>query len=114
MGFRPSIFNPQEDNPMKHVKSSRRRSAAALLASASVAAALLASAAPLAVVSPRDGAVVPTLSDGQKAFLSMPRKERVAYFASKECRRKMVGLGWYPKPVRLEWRVTAACGRREK
>lgn len=88
---------------MKHVKSSRRRSAAALLASASVAAALLASAAPLAVVSPRDGAVVPTLSDGQKAFLSMPRKERVAYFASKECRRKMVGLGWYPKPVRLEW-----------
>jgi hypothetical protein len=61
-------------------------------------------AAPLSVVSPREGAVVPTLSDGQKAYLQMPRKERVKYFADSGRRREMVKLGYYPKPVRLEWK----------
>lgn len=61
-------------------------------------------AAPLEVVSPQDGATVPTLTDGQKAYLAMPHKERIIYFASKSRRREMAALGYKPKPVRLEWK----------
>ena len=65
---------------------------------------LLAAAESLSIVSPKDGAVVPTLSEGQKAFFKMPRKERIAYFEKKDCRKKMVALGWYPKATALVWK----------
>lgn len=60
-------------------------------------------AASLNLVAPQDGAIVPTLSDGQKAYLTMPRDERVAFFANPAKRLGMKLLGFYPKPVRLEW-----------
>ena len=60
-------------------------------------------AAPLNLVSPRDGATVPTLSDGQKAYLSMPRAERIEYFADQKKRLEMQKLGFYPQPVKLAW-----------
>jgi hypothetical protein len=55
-------------------------------------------------VAPTEGAVAPLLSAGQKAYLSMPRAERVAYFASQSKRNEMVKLGYWPQPVRLEWK----------
>lgn len=60
-------------------------------------------AAPLTLVSPQDGATVPTLSDGQKAYLKMPRPERIAFFADQQKRLEMVKLGFYPQPVKLAW-----------
>ena len=64
----------------------------------------VAAAAPLEVVSPQNGAVVPTLSAGQKAYVQMPRKERVKYFADSQKRKEMVALGYYPEKVRLAWK----------
>ena len=61
-------------------------------------------AGPITPVSPENGAVVPMLSDGQKAYFRMPRKERIAYFADKDCRKKMRALRWYPKATKLEWK----------
>ena len=60
---------------------------------------LVAAAAPLEVVSPQNGAVVPTLSAGQKAYVQMPRKERVKYFADSQKRKEMVKLGYDPEKV---------------
>lgn len=77
----------------------KMRAAAVLLL-----APLVAAAAPLEVVSPQNGAVVPTLSAGQKAYVQMPRKERVKYFADSQKRKEMVKLGYYPEKVRLEWK----------
>ena len=58
---------------------------------------------PLRLVSPRDGATVPTLREGQKAYLKMPRKERVAFFADPKRREEMKALGYYPEPTELVW-----------
>ena len=65
---------------------------------------LLLAAAPLTLVSPENGATMPTLSDGQKAYLHMPRAERVEYFASKSKRKEMKALGYYPQPIVLAWK----------
>ncbi len=65
---------------------------------------LVLAAAPLTIVSPMDGATLPTLSAGQKAYVEMPRKARVAYFADREKRAEMKALGYYPQPIRLAWK----------
>lgn len=75
-----------------------------ILATSALLAPFMLAAAPLEVVSPKDGATMPTLTDGQKAYLAMPHKDRIKYFASKACRKKMAALRWYPKRVRLEWK----------
>ena len=56
------------------------------------------------LLTPSEGETVPLLSEGQKAYLTMPRKERVAYFANQKSRDKMKALGYYPQSVRLSWR----------
>ena len=77
---------------------------------ASFAAVLLAagcatrpSASPITLLAPSEGAVVPTLGDGQKAYLALPRAERVKKFADPKYRAKMRSLGYYPKPLKLAW-----------
>ena len=57
----------------------------------------------LKLLTPTENAVVPTLSDGQKAYLMLPRKERVKKFADAKYRPKMKALGYYPKPLELSW-----------
>ena len=57
----------------------------------------------LDLYAPANGAVVPTLSDGQKAYLTLPRAERVKKFASQTYRSQMKALGYYPKPLKLAW-----------
>ena len=59
--------------------------------------------ASLTLLAPAEGAVVPTLSDGQKAYLALPRAERVKKFADAKYRPKMRELGYYPKPLTLSW-----------
>lgn len=81
---------------MKHVSWSVWTWSAALLP-------LALAAGPLKVVEPQEGATLPTLSEGQKAYLKMPRAARVAFFADKVKRAGMVALGYYPKPIRLAW-----------
>ena len=58
---------------------------------------------PLRLVAPGEGATVPLLSDGQKAFLDRPRAERVKAFADAAFRRDLRDCGHYPAKVRLEW-----------
>lgn len=64
--------------------------------------------ASLKIVSPVDGELVPTLSAGQKAFVTMPHDARVAFFADQKKRNEMQKLGWYPPPVKLAWEGGAA------
>ena len=67
-------------------------------------AALAATAAPPRLVAPAEGAVVPLLNERQKAFLSMPREERVAAYSNATFRAELhKAAGYRPKPVRLEW-----------
>lgn len=64
--------------------------------------------ASLKIVSPAEGELVPTLSPGQKAFVTMPHDERIAFFANPAKRVEMQKLGWYPPPVKLAWTGGAA------
>ena len=68
------------------------------------------------IVDPAPGAVVPLLTDAQKAYVSMDRQTRREKFADKEFRSKEMGLpaekvpgekkpraAYWPKTVRLAW-----------
>lgn len=68
----------------------------------------------LKIVSPSDGAIVPTLTESQKAFVTMPLKERREKFRQKEYRSNVLAKPaevingkerktWWPKTTRLEW-----------
>ncbi len=58
----------------------------------------------IALEAPADKTVVPLLSDGQKAYIRMPRGERVVFFADSEKRKEMRELGYYPLTVTLQWK----------
>ena len=64
--------------------------------------------AEIRLVEPKDGACVPTLSAGQKAYLEMPRAERLAYFADYAKRDEMCKLTGCPQPVSISWLGGAA------
>ncbi len=59
----------------------------------------------ITLTAPQNGAVVPLLSGKQKAYLAMPRKERIAFFADKEKRKQMASWGDTPKTVTLAWNL---------
>ena len=56
---------------------------------------------------PAEGAVVPLLSAGQKAFFDAPAAERRARFRDPVWRRAATRPGYRPQPVRLEWEWTS-------
>ena len=66
------------------------------------------SALEIALASPRDGATVPLLNDAQKAFLALPRGERIAFFSDAEKRKQLVKAGYWPRPVYFQWTATDA------
>lgn len=59
--------------------------------------------AALTIVAPNDGAVVPTLRDGQKAYLSGPRAERIVRMDNAADRAKLFRVGATQRPLRLAW-----------
>ena len=61
------------------------------------------SAEPLRLVSPENGATVPLLSAEQKAYLDLPREERVRLFADPASRKTLQSYGWHPQKVVLNW-----------
>ncbi len=76
-------------------------------------------AAPVTLLEPAAGATVPTLTDAQKAYVSMPLEERRAKFADKEFRAKEMGLpaeivggkarkASWPRSTRLAWKDATA------
>lgn len=70
------------------------------------------SAEPLRLVAPENGATVPLLSAEQKAYLDLPREERVERFADPAWRKTLFSYRWYPQKVRLEWTGYPASGAR--
>ena len=52
---------------------------------------------------PGDGATVPLLGDGQKAFFDSPDAERLAKAGDAAWRAELLALGWEPKPVVFVW-----------
>ena len=71
----------------------------------------LLSALEITLTSPRDGATVPLLNDAQKAFLTMPRPERIKFFADAAKRKKLrEEAGYWPLPVDFAWTTDAAAG----
>ena len=62
-------------------------------------------------VAPQDGATVPLLNAAQKAFVTLPRAERIAFFADAEKRKQLVkDAGWLPLPVGFAWTSDAPGG----
>ena len=47
--------------------------------------------------------MVPLLNPVQKAYLTMPRAERIEFFADGEKRKKLSSAGFHPLPVTLSW-----------
>ena len=52
---------------------------------------------------PKDGAVVPILSEAQKRYLGTPTGERVAGFDDPAVRARLALVGWNPAPVVFVW-----------
>ena len=52
---------------------------------------------------PAEGATVPLLSDGQKAFFDSSDEERLAKAGDAAYRADLLALGWYPQPVVFVW-----------
>ena len=71
-----------------------------------VGALFAATAAPLEIVSPKDGATVPILTADMKAYLALPRAERVAQFADPAARKRIAKFGDRPPKTRLAWTCT--------
>ena len=65
--------------------------------------ALLSMFAALANVAPKDGATVPTMRDGQKAYLEGKRSERFVRMDNPADRAKLLAIGSTQKPLKLEW-----------
>jgi len=61
-------------------------------------------AAEVVLVEPAAGAEVSQLNAVQKAYLALPRKERVEFFADAEKREQLAEqAGYYPQPIRFSW-----------
>ena len=65
--------------------------------------ALLPVFAALAIVAPKDGAVVPTLKPAQRDYLSGARAERFVRMDNAAERQKLLRAGATQQPLRLEW-----------
>ena len=59
--------------------------------------------AALTIVAPSDGELVPTLKDGQKAYLSGKRAERFVRMDNAADRAKLFAVGATQRPLRLTW-----------
>ena len=60
----------------------------------------------ITLLAPADGAVVPLLSEGQKAFFDLPEAERRERFRDPAWRHGLEQLGHRPQAVRLRWSWT--------
>ena len=77
-----------------------------LMLAALVGVLFAASAAPLEIVSPKEGAMVPTLTPDMKAYLAQPRAERVKQFADPAERKRIAKFGDRPQKTLLSWTCT--------
>lgn len=57
----------------------------------------------LTILAPKDGEVVPTQTDAQKAYLSAGRAERFRRMDSPSNRARLAAAGAAPRPLRLAW-----------
>ena len=78
-----------------------------LMLAALVGVLFAASAAPLEIVSPKEGAMVPTLTADMKAYLAQPRAERLKQFADPAERKRIAKFGDRPQKTLLAWTCTA-------
>ena len=62
----------------------------------------------ITLAAPADGATVPLLNTAQKAFLDLPRTERIAFFADAEKRKQLKEAGYLPLPVFFAWKSDAS------
>ena len=77
-----------------------------MILGALVGALFAAGAAPLEIVSPKEGAMVPTLTADMKAYLAQPRAERVKQFADPAERKRIAKFGDRPQKTLLSWTCT--------
>ena len=76
------------------------------------AAALCSAASAVELMLPADGATVPLLSEGQKAFFASSDAERLAKAGDPVWRADLLALGWHPQPVVFVW--TGVNSRKER
>ena len=77
-----------------------------LMLAALVGMLVAAGAAPLEIVSPKEGATVPTLTADMKAYLAQSRAERVKQFADPAERKRIAKFGDRPQKTLLSWTCT--------
>ena len=65
----------------------------------------------ISAVAPADGAVVPLLNEKHKAFLDMPREERIPNFANKAFRKELAKATCHPLVVDLVWTANIAAAK---
>ena len=78
-----------------------------LMLAALAGALFAATAAPLEIVSPKEGSTVPILTADMKAYLALPRAERVKKFADPAERKRIAKFGDRPQKTLLSWTCTA-------
>jgi len=66
------------------------------------------SALEIQLTAPREKETVPLLNAAQKAYVTMPRKERIAFFADAGKRKQMKEAGYLPLPVKFAWKSDAS------
>ncbi len=64
----------------------------------------------ITLLGPAPGTVVALLNEQHKAYLAMPRAERVAYFADHDGRQEMKSAGYHPLPVSFSWQDNLPAG----
>ena len=77
-----------------------------LMLAALVGALFAAGAVPLEIVSPKEGSTVPILTADMKAYLALPRAERVKKFADPAERKRIAKFGDRPQKTLLSWTCT--------
>jgi len=77
-----------------------------MILGALVGALFAVSAAPLEIISPKEGATVPILTADMKAYLAQPRAERVKQFADPAERKRIAKFGDCPQKTLLSWTCT--------
>ena len=81
----------------------RSTSVSLLVAAAVAAAAPRVGANSVKLMLPKEGATVPVLTEGQRAFFALPDAERRDRQGDAETRAEWLSLGWHPQPVVFVW-----------
>ncbi len=63
--------------------------------------------AEITLTAPAEGSTLSLMNEQQRAYVLMPREERIPYFADEEKRLEMQSAGYHPLAIKFAWEDTA-------